>query len=595
MLLPSRRVALPSAARPARPETRRAALALPALALVAACGADAEAGAADEVPAPALSFVDVAPGAGIDVVNRCGDPRRWYILESNGNGAAWLDHDGDGDVDLFVGNGSGVRYVDDGARLELLRDGSSRLYRNDGGGKFTDVTDAAGARTTAWINAVTVGDVDGDGDPDLYLACFGPDVLLRNDGGRFVDATAEAGLGCDLWGAGAAFGDADNDGDLDLYVANYVLFDPDAPPDGGRRQVIEGVEIGYGPEAENGRGYNPGAPDVFYRGDGTGRFEEATADAGLELEAGLCSYAVIFSDVDGDGWQDLLVANDLQPCNLFRNRGDGTFADEGLARGFALNAAGQATAAMGLASADFDGDGDFDVLRTNFDFEANSLHVNDGAGRFRDAAAELGLAGASEDRLGWGGGFLDADLDGDLDLLVANGHVLPQAPEIGMHGFLQESQLFEAVQVDGALRYRDATAEAGPDLRALRSARGVALADYDDDGDVDALVVDLDHAPRLLENRSARRGRWIAVALEGTVGNRDAYGAVVTVEAGGRRHVREMRTNDGLYSSHDPRLHFGLGLVDRVERVTVRWPAGGRTVVEDPPLDRLLAVREPRP
>jgi hypothetical protein len=189
-------------------------------------------------PATGFDFVDVAGAAGIDVVNVSGDPRRWYIPESNGNGAAWLDFDGDGDMDLFVGNGAGLRYVDDGKRLEVLNSASCRLYRNDGGWRFTDVTSETGAGRSDWVNAVTVADYDNDGDSDVYLACFGPDVLLRNDGGRFTDATAEAGLGCALWGAGAAFGDADNDGDLDLYVANYVLFYPEHPPDEGRRSVI---------------------------------------------------------------------------------------------------------------------------------------------------------------------------------------------------------------------------------------------------------------------------------------------------------------------------------------------------------------------
>lgn len=544
-----------------------------------------------DAAAPAkIEFVDVAGRAGIDVTMVSGDPRRWYIPESNGSGAAWLDADGDGDMDLFVANGAGMRYHDDGKRLEVVRNASSRLYRNDGAMKFADVTGASGAARSEWTNGVATGDVDGDGDSELYLACLGPDVLLRNDGGRFTDATGESGLGDPRWGAAAAFGDADNDGDLDLYVANYCEFDPAAPPAGGRRNVIDGVEVDWGPEAEN-PGINPGAPDSFHRNGGGGKFTDATRAAGLELAKPLCSYAVVFSDVDGDGWQDLLVANDGQPSNLFRNRGDGTFAEEGVARGFAYDARGDATAAMGLCVEDFDGDGDFDVFRTNFDLEPNSLHVNDGKGRFADKAAEAGLATPSVDKLGWGAAFLDVECDGDLDLLVANGHVFPQAEKIGMHPWLQRTQLFEASRdKSGAVRWTDATDRAGSGLAPLRSARAVAIADADDDGDVDALVTDIDEKPRLLENRSTRQGRWISVKLAGAGKNRAGIGARVSVTAGGRTWTREMRTTDGLYASHDPRLHFGLGPVAAVDRVEVRWPDGRKQTVEAPPLDRVLEV-----
>ncbi len=543
--------------------------------------------------AGALEFVDVAAEAGIDVRNVSGDPRRWYIPESNGCGAAWLDHDADGDMDLFVANGARLRYEEGGRRLEIARNGGSRLYRNDGGLRFADVTKRSRAGRTEWINAVATGDVDNDGDPDLYLACFDADVLLRNDGGVFTDVTREAGLGSPLWGAGAAFGDANGDGALDLYVANYCLFDLENPPLEGKRNVVEGVEVAWGPEGENKKGLNLGAPDLFYWGDGRGHFVEATERAGLALEKPLCSYAAVFADVNADGRADILVANDLQPSNLFLNRGDGTFREEGVLRGFALDAQAKPTSAMGLAVGDFDADGDPDVLRTNFDFEPNSLHVNDGRGFFTEEAAAFGLAEPSMDKLGWGGGFFDADCDGDLDVLVANGHVYPQAREIGMSGWLMPTQLYEASTTpDGSLAYVDATARAGSGLARLRSARGVAFADADDDGDVDALVVDVDEAPRLLENRTVRQGRWIEVRLVGSVSNRDGLGAIVRVRAADRTWVREMRTTDGLYSSHDPRLHFGLGKVDHVDEVEVVWPSGRRSRVVRPPAGALLVVRE---
>jgi hypothetical protein len=543
-------------------------------------------------PGP-LRFVDVAAEAGLELVNVSGDPRRWYIPESNGNGAAWLDFEGDGDQDLFIGNGQRLAYVDDGERLEVVRDAESKLYLNGGLLRFQDASRESGAARRDWVNAATVGDVDNDGDPDLYLGCFGPDVLLRKEGSRFVEATAASGLGNERWAAGAAFGDANRDGHLDLYVANYCLFDLDHPPAEGKRNVIEGVEVAWGPEGENQRGYNPGAPDAYFQNDGKGVFLDATRPAGFQLEKPLCSYACVWSDVTGDGWPDLLVANDLQPANLFVNQSEGRFRDEALARGFALNAEGKATSAMGLLVEDVDQDGDFDVLRTNFDLEPNSLHVNDGKGVFEDRAAAHGLAEPSLDKLGWGGAFFDADRDGDLELLVANGHVYPQAPEIGLHAWLQTTQLFEGVphRRYGTV-WREVTAEAGPGFAPLRSARGVALGDPDDDGDHDVLLVDIDEPPRLLRNDSARLGHWVGLALLGKYGNRDALGARVEVKVGGRTWTREVRATNGLYSSHDRRVLVGIGEATRVDEVVVRWPSGGIQVEKHVPIDRYHVLQE---
>jgi hypothetical protein len=579
--------------------------------IASACGdasRPAEAQTSKTSSASSIELVDVAARAGLDLVQVSGDPRRWYIPESNGTGAAWLDYDGDGDMDLFIGNGQGMRYVDDGKRLEVVHSAHSALYRNDADKHFaddmnlhfTDVSAETGCARSDWIQAIAVGDVDNDGDPDIYLACFGGDVFLRNDGGHFVDATKEAGLGNRLWGAGAALADVNNDGALDLYVANYCIFDCDHPPLDGKREVINGVEVGWGPEAENKQGFNVGAPDVFYLGDGKGHFREATRECGLELAKPLCSYAVVFSDVNNDGWQDILVANDMQPANLFINDKHGHFTDEAVARGFAYNAEGKATASMGMTVEDFDGDGDMDVFRTNFDGEANSLLVNDGQGNFRDEAMKFGLAAPSIDKLGWACGFFDVDCDGDLDLLVANGHVYPQGKQIGMSDWLMPTQLYEAVtSAQGSITYRDITAQAGSGLAPLRSARGIAFADADNDGDVDAVVIDLDQKPRLLENRSEAKGHWISVYTTGGEGtghggwsNRDGIGAKVRVTAGGRTWLREARTTQGLYSSHDPRLFFGLGNVDSIDSVEVLWSDGTRSVESHPPVDEELEVIE---
>ncbi len=544
--------------------------------------------------APEFAFVDRAQDVGIAEKLVSGDPRRWYIIESNGSGAAWLDYDSDGDPDLFLANGCGVRYLEDGARLELERTATSRLYRNDGDWQFSDVTEAAGASRSDWINAVATGDIDNDGDPDLYLACFGADVLLRNDAGRFVDVTRASSLGNERWGAGAVFLDVDKDGALDLFVSNYVEFDLAAPPAGGARDVIEGVEIAWGPIAENPHGYNPGAHNLFYSGDGSGNFVERTEQAGLRLPTPSCSYAAVSSDLDGDGWPDLVVANDGQASNLFMNQGDGTFRDEAELRGFAFDGDGNATAAMGVTIEDVDQDGDMDVLRTNFDFELNTLLINDGTGRFVDRTLHSGLGQPSFDKLGWAAAFFDAECDGDLDLAVANGHVMPQAEQIGMSGWRMPTQLFACeLEPNGLPRFTDVTNQAGPGLGGLHSARGMALADVDDDGDVDLCVTALDEPPRLLENRSQRRGHWVQVGLEGTRSNRSAFGAKIEVHVAGRTYVREMRSTQGLYSSHDTRLHFGLGEARSVDRIVVHWPSGVVSGHEDIELDTFVELREP--
>jgi hypothetical protein len=583
------------------------------LAVVSACGdapGTAEARTAKRSSASSIEFVDVAARAGLDLVQVSGDPRRWYIPESNGTGAAWLDYDGDGDMDLFIGNGQGMRYVDDGKRLEVVRSAKSALYRNDGHMHFTDVSEETGCARTDWIQAIATGDFDQDGDTDIFLGCFGGDVLLCNEQGKFYDGTVEAGLSNKSWAAGAAFADVNNDGLLDFYIANYCVFDCEHPPLDGKREVINGVEVGWGPEPENKQGFNVGAPDVLYLGNvsdygeiGPFRFHDATRDSGLELAKPLCSYAVVFSDVNNDGWQDILVANDGQPANLFINDKHGHFTDEAIARGFAFNAEGKATASMGMTVEDFDGDGDMDVFRTNFDGEANSLFVNDGKGYFKDEAAKFGLAQPSIDKLGWACGFFDVDNDGDLDLLVANGHVYPQGKQIGMSDWLMPTQLYEAVtNPNGSITYRDITAQAGSGLAPLRSARGLAFADADDDGDIDVVVIDLDNKPRLLENRSVRRGHWISVRATlaahhfDIIGpeRTDCIGAKVRVTAGGRTWVREMRTTQGLYSSHDPRLHFGLGNVESIDRVEVTWPNGKTSTIEHPKLDAPLVVEQER-
>jgi predicted nucleotidyltransferase len=557
---------------------------LPAIFIVVPAAADA--------PCP-VRFVDRAAEAGITVVNRCGADPRLFIPEGNGTGAAWLDYDLDSDLDLYVVNGNGLEYLDGRKRLRYLRDVTDRLYRNDGNWHFQDVTEEALVGERGWGNGVAVADVENDGDPDLYIANLGADVLYVNQGdGTFRDATSEAGLGHPGWSVGAAFGDVDRDGDLDLYVPCYVEFDPENPPKGGEVALYGGVEVGWGPEGEN-PGINPGAPDVFYLNDGQGFFSEATRERGFAVEKPLCSYAAVFCDVDGDLWPDLLVTNDKQPNQLFRNLGEGFFTEEGEERGFARGEAGALLASMGLAIADVDGDGDPDAFVTNFDFEPNNLYLNDGCGFFRDAAEEAGLNAPGLGRLGWGCGFFDVECDGDRDLFVANGHVIRQCEEIGMSPWAMRNHLFLRSGSENGVPSFD-LCETGADspLAVAKSSRGVAFGDPDADGDVDVVVIDMDSPPQVLENRTARHGHWTRVELRGTRSPADAYGARVEIEAGERGWTAWKIPNQGIYSSHDPDLHFGVGEADRIDRVHVLWPSGSTSELTGLEVDRRIVIRE---
>jgi hypothetical protein len=519
-----------------------------------------------------------------------------FIPESNGCGAAWLDYDGDGDLDIYMVNGNGIEAIDGGARLRYLPDAANRLYRNDGDWRFTDVTEKAGVGDRGWGNGCAVGDIDNDGDPDLYVANLGQDAFYVNQGdGTFASEGVPRGAASDRWSARAAFGDIDNDGDLDLFVASYVVFDPLNPPAGGEPLMIEGVAVMWGPEAEN-PGINIGEANALFVNDGTGHFTESAKARGLLLEKPLCSYGAVFCDVDEDGWLDLLVANDAQANNLFMNRGGGHFAEEGEARGFARGANGRFQAGMGIAVSDIDDDGDPDLYVTNFDTEPNNLYINDGHGFFTDEGAAAGLHEPVIDRLGWGCAFLDVEFDGDLDLFVANGHVYPDGPAIGLSPWEMPDQFFLNETFPGEPpHFREVLFDPAGPMAVLKSSRGVAVADADEDGDLDLLIVDMDSRPRLLENRTRAQGHWIAVLPKGTKSNRDSYGARVRVTAGGRTRTAWVLPNQGIYSSHDPRTRFGLGGTAWVDRVEVRWPSGSVAVVEGVPVDRVLTIVEPSP
>jgi len=545
------------------------------IALAAAASVPAAGGGA-----PGPLFVDVAAERGIRHHSVSGSPGKETILDTLGTGACWLDYDGDADLDLFLVNGARLKPV--AGEPQPL----DALFRNDRG-RFVEVTSEAGLADPRWGVGCAVGDFDADGDPDIFVTQYGPDALYRNNGnGTFTDVAAAAGVADPRWGTGAGFADYDGDGWLDLYVAHYLEFDPASAPTHGSTANcnFRGVPVMCGP-----RGL-PGTADVLYRNNGDGTFRDTSAAAGLAPGENFYGLGVVWGDYDNDGDQDVCVANDSTPNLLYRNNGDGTFQEVGLRAGVAYSGDGREQAGMGVDFGDYDRDGWLDLFVTNFSHDWSALRRNNGDGTFTDVSFRAGLVEPTLASLGWGARFFDYDLDGDLDLFSANGHVYPEVDrhDIGTT-YAQQNQLFEN---DGGRRFIERTREAGPGLALKHSSRAAALADFDSDGDPDILVTNIDDSPNLLEYRGAR-GHWLGLELEGAHPNLDAVGARLTLSAGGARQIREVR-GGGSYLSHgDLRVVFGLGEAARVEALEVRWPDGRIQKVPVEGIDRYQRISHP--
>lgn len=527
--------------------------------------------------APAVTFADVTRESGIAFVHDNAATSEKYLIETMGGAAAWLDYDGDGLLDLYLANSAGTEVF----RPERPLRGA--LYRNEGNGEFTEVTEGTGTGAEGLFGmGVAVGDYDNDGDPDLVVTGYRKLLLFRNSGeGTFRDVSGPAGVALpDKWGSSAAWLDFDNDGWLDLAVVNYLDWSPENNLRCGE------MRPGYRSYCHPNK-YRGQTPNLF-RNLGNGQFEDVSERVGLEDYAGN-GLGIVCFDYDRDGWMDIFIANDSMPNFLFRNVGGRQFEEVAFFAGVALGENGETEAGMGVDAADYDGDGWPDLYITHLDFEFDRLYRNGTDGTFRDATFESGIGYATFDVSGFGTGFIDYDNDGWRDLFVANGHVLDNI-DLFHEGTTYEERKLVFRNVDG--RFEEAGELLGEAIARPRVSRAAAFADYDNDGDTDVLVANNGQEPQLLRNDGGNRSGWLQVHLIGQESNRDGIGARVTVVSEGFVQVAERTGGRSYQSAHDPRLHFGLGSRERVEEIEVRWPSGVVDRIQEVRAGTRVMVRE---
>ena len=543
-----------------------------------------EAAAAEPASSP-VQFIDVAQKAGLNVPNVWGGiTQKRLIIETKGSGLAFFDYDNDGWLDIYLTNGNRLD-----AHWPAGQEPISHLYKNNRDGTFTDVTHKSGLGRTGWQTGVCVGDYDNDGWDDLFCCFWGHNILFHNNGnGTFTDVTHKSGLAQEKgrWATGCNFLDYDRDGHLDLFVCNFIKLDPDRIPSANDMSFCQwkGVPTMCGP-----RGL-PGDTNALYHNNGDGTFTDVSEKAGILKPGPRYSISATSYDFDNDGWPDIYVAVDSEPSILFHNNHDGTFTDLAVMAGCAYNEDGHEQAGMGLAVADYDCDGWFDIFKTNFADDTCDLYHNNGDGTFSDLSFSSGV-GINNNYVAWGCGFIDYDNDGWPDIVQVNGHVYPEVDNYKFGEAFKNPRLVYRNLGNG--HFQDVSALMGPGISERFSSRGAAFGDYDNDGCMDVLILNMNDLPSLLRNVGGNKQNWIKIKLVGTKCNRTAIGARVRVTTGKHIQMDEVHSGTSVMSQSDLRLHFGLGKLDTVDSIEVKWPTTQKIErFEQIKANQILTIRE---
>ena len=537
---------------------------------------------------PGVNFVNIAKESGLNAkFIYGGEHKNKYLLETTGCGVAFYDYDNDGWLDIFFVNGT---------RLEGFPAGQepiNRLFKNNRDGTFTDVTLKAGLAHSGWGQGVCIGDYDNDGYEDLFVAYFGKNVLYHNNGnGTFTDVSEKAGVAGSpkRWSTGCAFVDYDRDGKLDLFVANYIDMDlATAPVPESGPCLYKGIMVACGPPGMNG------GKNILYHNNGDGTFTDVSEKCGILDSNGTYGLGVLTADFDNDGWPDIFVANDSTASALYQNQKNGKFLDIALDAGCALSADGKPQAGMGASAADYDLDGNLDIIKTNFAGDTPSLYHNQGGSTFEDATFPAGL-GKHTQFLGWGCGFFDFDNDGWPDILICNGHVYPEVEQLRTEvGYAQRKLLYRNLR-NG--KFEDISLNVGPGISDPSASRGTAFGDFDNDGDMDVVVNCVNDFPQLIRCDSKLQHNWIKVRTIGVKSNRSGIGArlrcVVQMPGESKPHqqIDEVRSGGGYFAQSDLRVHFGIGKAAKIDLLEIRWPSGAVDTLKDLQPNQLIHVKE---